>query len=83
LWFADKNGKILRGNPAGVKIWGAQPVVSMEEYGVFKARRLPSGQKIAPDDWALARTIKKRITVKDELLEIDAFNGNKKIILNY
>jgi PAS domain S-box-containing protein len=22
LWFADKDGKLLRGNPAGVKIWG-------------------------------------------------------------
>ncbi len=83
LWFADKNGKILRGNPAGVKIWGGEPSVTMEEYGVFKARRLPSGQEIAPEDWALAHVIKKRITVKDELLEIDAFDGMKKIILNY
>ncbi|MFZ5565317.1 MAG: PAS domain S-box protein, partial [Thermodesulfobacteriota bacterium] len=54
LWFADKNGKLIRGNPAGVKIWGAEPKVSLEEYGVFKARRLPSGEEIAPDDWALA-----------------------------
>jgi PAS domain S-box-containing protein len=83
LWFADKNGKLLRGNPAGVKIWGAEPTVPMEEYGVFKARRLPSGEEIAPDDWALAQTIQKGVTVTDELLEIDAFDGQKKIILNY
>ncbi len=83
LWFADKNGKILRGNPAGIKIWGSQPLVSMEQYGVFKARRLPSGQNIAPDDWALVHTIKRGVTVKDELLEIDAFDGRKKTILNY
>jgi len=83
LWFADKNGKLLRGNPAGVKIWGAEPTVPLEEYGVFKARRLPSGEEIAPDDWALAHTIQKGVTVTDELLEIDAFDGQKKIILNY
>ncbi|TWI64612.1 PAS domain S-box-containing protein [Desulfobotulus alkaliphilus] len=83
LWFADKNGKLLRGNPAGIKIWGAEPTVPIEEYGVFKARRLPSGEEIAPDDWALAHTIKKGVTIKDELLEIDAFDGQKKIILNY
>jgi len=83
LWFADKNGKLLRGNPMGVKIWGAEPTVSISEYGVFKARRLPSGAEIAPDDWALAHTIREGVTISDELLEIDAFDGSKKIILNY
>jgi len=83
LWFADKNGKLLRGNQAGVKIWGAEPHVAPSEYGVFKARRLPSGKDIAPDDWALAHTIKRGMTIVDELLEIDAFDGKKKIILNY
>jgi PAS domain S-box-containing protein len=83
LWFADKKGKLLRGNPMGVKIWGAEPNVSISEYGVFKARRLPSGKEIAPNDWALAHTIREGVTVSDELLEIDAFDGQKKIILNY
>ena len=83
LWFVDKNGKLLRGNPAGVKIWGAEPKVSLSEYGVFKARRLPSGEEVVPDDWALAHTIRDKVTIVDELLEIDAFDGKKKTILNY
>jgi len=83
LWFADANGRLIRGNPAGVKIWGAEPTVSIEEYGVFKARRFPSGQVIAPDDWALAHTIREGVTIENEELEIDAFDGQKKIILNY
>ncbi len=83
LWFADKDGKLLRGNPAGVKIWGAEPKVDPSEYGVFKARRLPSGEEVASDDWALAHTIKDKVTIVDELLEIDAFDGKKKTIINY
>ncbi|MFO7534684.1 MAG: response regulator [Kiritimatiellia bacterium] len=83
LWFADRNGKLLRGNPAGVAIWGAEPKVDLANYGVFKARRLPSGQELAPEDWALARTVREGVTVVDELLEIDAFDGKKKTILNY
>jgi PAS domain S-box-containing protein len=83
LWLADKDGRLLRGNPAGVAIWGAEPHVGPEEYGVFRARRLPSGEEIAPDDWALARTVRDGITVTDEMLEIDAFDGRKKTILNY
>jgi PAS domain S-box-containing protein len=83
LWFTDKDGKLMRGNPAGVKIWGAEPMVAPAEYGVFKARRLPSGEEIAPEDWALAHTIRERVTVVDEMLEIDTFDGKKKVILNY
>ena len=82
LWFADKNGKLLRGNRAGVEIWGAEPLVDPSTYGVFKARRYLSGEPITPDTWALARTIGRGVTVLDELLEIEAFDGKKKIILN-
>jgi len=83
LWLADNTGRLTRGNPAGIDIWGAEPTVPFEEYGIFKARRLPSGEEIAADDWALAHTIKEGKTIRDELLEIDAFDGRKKIILNY
>ncbi len=83
LWLADREGRLIRGNPAGVRIWGAEPRVSLEEYGVFRARRLPSREEIAPEDWALAHTVQEGITVQDELLEIDAFDGKKRIILNY
>ncbi|WP_052812986.1 PAS domain-containing hybrid sensor histidine kinase/response regulator [Desulfonatronum thioautotrophicum] len=83
LWIADKNGKLLQGNPAGVKIWGAEPNVEQKEYEIFRARRLPSGENITPEDWALAHTVNNSATIVDELLEIDAFDGKKKIILNY
>ncbi|MCF7911186.1 MAG: PAS domain-containing protein [Candidatus Cloacimonetes bacterium] len=83
LWIADENGKLLISNPAGVKIWGAEPHVGIEEYGIFKAYRLPSHEEILPEDWALAHTIKEGITVENELLEIEAFDGRKKLILNY
>jgi two-component system, cell cycle sensor histidine kinase and response regulator CckA len=83
LWFADKDGTLLRGNPAGVKIWGAEPKVPISEYGMFKAWRLPSREPIPPEDWALARTIREGVTIVDELLEIEAFDGKRKTILNY
>jgi len=83
LWLADKDGTLIQGNPAGVKIWGMEPKVSQSEYGIFKGRRLPSREEIAPDDWSLAHTVNEGVTVVDELLEIDAFDGKTKIILNY
>ena len=83
LWFADKDGTLQRGNPAGVRIWGAEPCVPVAEFGVFKARRLPSGEPVQAEEWALARTIREGATIVDELLEIEAFDGQKRIILNY
>ena len=83
LWLADKDGTLLRGNPAGVRIWGAEPKVPISEYGVFKAWRLPSREPIKPDDWALAKTIRNGVTIVDELLEIESFDGKRKTILNY
>jgi signal transduction histidine kinase len=83
LWFADEKGKLLRGNPEGIRIWGGEPHVDQSDYGVFKAWRLPSGEEIAPDDWALAHTVNEGITVADEMLEIEDLRGQKKIVLNY
>ncbi|NSW54012.1 MAG: PAS domain S-box protein [Anaerolineae bacterium] len=82
LWFADKDGMLLRGNPAGVKIWGAEPRVRPADYGVFKARRLPGGEEIEPADWALARSIREGTTITGEVLEIDAFDGETRVIIN-
>ncbi|MBN2346367.1 MAG: PAS domain S-box protein [Candidatus Aminicenantes bacterium] len=83
LWLADASGRLMRSNETGRRIWGAEPMVGPEEYGVFKARRLPGAEEIAPEDWALAHTIRDKATVTDEMLEIDAFDGKKKVILNY
>lgn len=83
LWYADENGKLLSGNPAGIKIWGAEPLVDPSEYGVFKAKRLPTREEIQPHDWALTRTIQTGTTITDEILEIEAFDGKIKTILNY
>jgi PAS domain S-box-containing protein len=83
LWIADEKGKLIRGNPAGVKIWGAEPKVGIENYGVFKARRLPEGQEILAQDWALVKTIQSKIAIQAEKIEIDAYDGVKRIVLNY
>ena len=83
LWFADKNGTLLRGNPKGIEIWGAEPKVPLSEYGVFKGWRLPSRELIEADQWALAKTIRNGETIVDELLEIESFDGKRKTILNY
>lgn len=83
LWMADKKGNLLMGNPAGQKIWGAQPHVGQQEYGLFKAWRLPSHEPIQQDDWALGYAVNEGRSTEAELLEIEAFDGARKFILNW
>ncbi|MDX9800309.1 MAG: PAS domain S-box protein [Spirochaetia bacterium] len=83
LWIADKKGTLISGNPMGIKIWGTDQKEGISDYSVFKAKHLPSGEEVKPDDWALYHTITKGATIRDELLEIEAMDGCKRIILNH
>jgi PAS domain S-box-containing protein len=80
LWLADKKGQLTRSNKQSRAIWGAEPLVGPEQFSIFKARRLPSGEELKPDDWAIVHAIQKKATIVDELLEIHAFDGKKKIV---
>lgn len=83
LWYANRQGEVVQSNPAGHMIWGGDPHVTPESYSLFKAWRKPSGEPLGAEDWALYHTIRDGITVRDELLEIETFDGQRKTILNY
>ena len=83
FWLADREGRLLLGNPAGERIWGAQHHGGQEEYGIFKAWRLPGRERIRPDDWALGYAVNEGRTTTEELLQIEALDGTHKFILNW
>ena len=83
LWLADKKGTPLMGNPAAQQIWAAQPPPGQERYGIFKAWHMPSGEPVSADEGALGYAVNEGRTTEHELLEIEAFDGTKKHILNW
>ncbi len=82
LWLADENGNLINGNRKGMEIWGADPNSAPSDVGIFKAKRVPSGEEIQLHEWALAKTIRDGETITDEMLEIEAFDGQSRTILN-
>jgi PAS domain S-box-containing protein len=82
VWLTDENGNITYGNPAGQAIWAGARYVGIENFGEYKAWRVNTGKRLEPDDWAVARAIKRGETSLNEELEIECFDGSHKIILN-
>ncbi len=82
VWIMDRSGRIVHGNPAGIAIWQGARYVGPEEFGEYKGRWLDTGRTIEADEWAGARAIRRGETSIGEEIEIDCFDGSRKIILN-
>ncbi|MBP1717992.1 MAG: sensory transduction histidine kinase [Deltaproteobacteria bacterium] len=82
VWFTDESGKILYGNAAGQQIWQGARYVGPEEFHEFKAWWADTGVRVRPDDWAVARAVRKGETSLNEVLEIECFDGTRKTIIN-
>ena len=82
LWIADREGRITMANPAGERIWQGTRYVAPEQFGEYKAWWVESGAPIAPEDWALARAMRRGETSERELIRIECFDGSFKTVLN-
>lgn len=82
VWIMDQDGKILYGNPAGHRIWAGVRYSGVEQFGEYKGWWVATGKRIEPEEWAAARAIRNGETSIDEEVEIECFDGTRKIILN-
>jgi two-component system, sensor histidine kinase and response regulator len=83
VWLADASGRLYYANKAAQEIWGGKPLVAAEEYGVFKAKRLPSGEEVKADEWGILRSIREGVTIENELLEVAGLDGKTHVVLSY
>jgi len=82
VWIVDETGGIIEGNAAGQAIWGGAKYVGIDRYGEYKGWWMDSGEPIEPGQWAAARAIRGGESSINELIEIEAFNGTRKIMLH-
>jgi PAS domain S-box-containing protein len=82
VWIADKNGTIMHTNRTVKEIWAGTKHVKIEDYGEYKGFWSDSGEQIPPEEWAMARAIKRGETSINELIDIECFDGSRKTILN-
>lgn len=82
VWIIDREGKIVHGNQASQTIWGGARYVGLEGYREYKGWWPESGEPIAAEQWAAARAMKSAEVIFEEEIEIESFDGVRKIILN-
>jgi PAS domain S-box-containing protein len=82
VWFADETGRIIYGNEAGRRIWAGAQYIAPEEFHVYRAWWADTGKPLGHEDWAVSRALRKGETSLKEVLEIECFDGTRKIILN-
>ena len=82
VWIADRTGRIVRGNPAGIRIWAGARYVGTSAFGEYKGWWADTGKPIAADEWALARALNKGETSIGEVIRIQCFDGTSKTIIN-
>lgn len=82
VWVIDQDGRIIHGNPEGQRVWAGSRYVGVDQFGVYKGWWRSTGKPVEPEEWAAARAIGKGETSLNEEIEIECFDGTRKIILN-
>jgi len=82
VWILDEHGTVVSGNVAAQRIWAGARFVGPEEYGVYRAWRPDTGKPLAPEEWAARRALADREPFLNQMVEIEAFDGTRKILDN-
>jgi two-component system, NarL family, sensor kinase len=78
----DRSGDIILSNPASQRIWSGSIRSGRERYAESKAWWHESGARLVPQEWASKRALNTGETSVNEVIEIEAFDGARKIIQN-
>src|SRR5260221_205380 len=79
----DRAGNVVLVNPASSRIWGGDVIVlGPERWAKSKGWWHDSGRPIGPGEWASERALSRGETSIDELIDIENYGGERRIIEN-
>lgn len=79
----DRAGDIVLFNPASSEIWHGMIVSGAERWARSKGYWHDTGRAVEPGEWASHRALDAGATSRDELIDIDTFDGRRLTIENY
>jgi PAS domain S-box-containing protein len=81
VWFMDAQGRVFLTNSAAERIWAGPRYAWRGRYEDYRGRWFDTGEPVALGEWASARALKGE-TVLNQVIEIDCFDGARKVINN-
>jgi PAS domain S-box-containing protein len=78
----DRHGDIVLHNPAADRIWTDVIARGSDRYSATKAWWHTSGAPVAAHEWASSRALTRGETALNEVLDIESFDGARKIVQN-
>jgi PAS domain S-box-containing protein len=82
IWILDRDARVVHGNPEAFRIWAGGNYVKWIEFDQYRAWRVSTGEQVRAGDWAASRAMTSGEHTLNEELEIEAFDGSHRIILN-
>jgi signal transduction histidine kinase len=82
VWIMDREGKIVHGNREGQRIWVGNLDVELDESYYYRGWRPESGEPLRPDEWSGVRAARTGEATLDEVLEIEALDGTRRMLLS-
>ncbi|WP_226021931.1 PAS domain S-box protein [Halomicrobium salinisoli] len=79
---AEANGEIVEANDTAHEIWGGDvfDADSVEEYAQYPVRWANTGEPVDPEEMTLARVVDGEEVTDPDILEIEAVDGEHRII---
>jgi PAS domain S-box-containing protein len=75
--IADTDGKVTHYNAALDRIWGKPTTAqSIADYAQWHGWSVETGRPLAPEDWAMAQTLRTGQIIPGQVVEIEKFDGS-------
>lgn len=84
LAIYDEIGGVIQANSGYEAVWGSPrpPADSVDDYELYKAWWVETGERVKPEEWAAAQAVQKCTIVTGQYLRIQKFDGSDGYVLN-
>lgn len=82
VWVTDATGNIIITNAAVKSIWGGIRYGGIDQYEEYVAWFADTGERVTNERWGLTRSVLNGVSTKNDVLDIQTFDGQLKTILD-
>ncbi|WP_369959339.1 EAL domain-containing protein [Pseudomonas benzenivorans] len=79
---ADSQGRLILSNPENGLIWAGPQPAELEDFARYHGAWSERGEPLKAEDWPLARAVHDGQVMRNEVIDIQAFDDSHKTTLN-